>query len=146
MTYPIQLLLSNKECLVVGGGKIATRKVKNLINGGGKVTVISPTFTKMLINLKNKNKVKLIKDKFKLKYLKNKFLVIAATDNKKLNEFICKKAKKIHILSNNVSLKKYNDFFDMSVIRKKGITITISSDGKKIKKVKEIKNRILRVI
>ena len=41
--YPVMLTVDGRRCLVVGGGKIAARKVDGLVAAGADVTVIAPT-------------------------------------------------------------------------------------------------------
>ncbi|WP_257351072.1 precorrin-2 dehydrogenase/sirohydrochlorin ferrochelatase family protein [Pseudalkalibacillus decolorationis] len=49
--YPAMLRVEGKRIVIVGGGKIATRKVQPLIRAGACVTVISPTITDELQRL-----------------------------------------------------------------------------------------------
>ncbi|MFB3042062.1 MAG: bifunctional precorrin-2 dehydrogenase/sirohydrochlorin ferrochelatase, partial [Candidatus Poribacteria bacterium] len=51
MFYPAHLNLQDRKCLVVGGGKVAERKVMSLLLSGGDVTLISPDATESLKNL-----------------------------------------------------------------------------------------------
>lgn len=144
--YPVNLNLKNKKCVVVGAGKIAERKIKTLLDAGAKVYVVALQFTDNIIKLYKIKKIKIIKNKYKKKYLKKSFLVIAATDNKNVNNQICMDAKKIKILSNSVNTRKNCDFMNMAVINKNGFLIAISSNGQRTKKIVEIKNKILKGI
>ena len=49
--YPINLILDNKPCVVLGGGHVALRKVKGLLEAKAKVTVISPQIVEGLAKL-----------------------------------------------------------------------------------------------
>jgi precorrin-2 dehydrogenase/sirohydrochlorin ferrochelatase len=40
--YPVHLDIKNRNCLVVGGGAVGTRKVNTLLACGARVTVVSP--------------------------------------------------------------------------------------------------------
>ena len=46
--YPVNLNLENRRCLVIGGGKVAERKIAALLQAGADVTVISPRLTENL--------------------------------------------------------------------------------------------------
>ncbi|WP_400161916.1 bifunctional precorrin-2 dehydrogenase/sirohydrochlorin ferrochelatase [Brevibacillus sp. TJ4] len=43
--YPMYVRLTDKPCLVVGGGKVAQRKIAGLLAAGASVTVVSPEGT-----------------------------------------------------------------------------------------------------
>ncbi|HEY4543863.1 MAG TPA: bifunctional precorrin-2 dehydrogenase/sirohydrochlorin ferrochelatase [Tissierellaceae bacterium] len=126
MYYPVMLDLKNKEVLVVGAGKVAYRKIKNLIKAKAKITVVSNEFLKEFESLN----VNLIKDCYNEKYLKGKFLVIAATSNNKVNEKIAKDAKENSILCNVVDNKEISDFITPAVVSKEEVLISISTNGK----------------
>jgi siroheme synthase-like protein len=63
--YPIFLDITLKPCLVIGGGKVAERKVNGLLKAGAKVTVISPTLTKELKELARKKKIRHVPKRYK---------------------------------------------------------------------------------
>ncbi|MGL5427783.1 MAG: precorrin-2 dehydrogenase/sirohydrochlorin ferrochelatase family protein, partial [Cetobacterium sp.] len=80
--FPLFIDLTNKDCLVVGGGKIALRKVKSLVEYGARVIVIAPYILPEIIDLD----IEAEKRVFKVEDIKDKFLVVAATDDENLNE------------------------------------------------------------
>jgi len=43
--YPVNLLVAGKRCLVVGGGEVAVRKARGLLDCGAQVTVVAPTLS-----------------------------------------------------------------------------------------------------
>ncbi|MCV6606940.1 MAG: bifunctional precorrin-2 dehydrogenase/sirohydrochlorin ferrochelatase [Campylobacterales bacterium] len=124
--FPLYLDLQSQRILVVGGGKIGTKKVQTLIKFTKNITVISPKFSKDL----RKVKVKKNKREYEKRDLKNIDIVIAATDNPKLQKKIYKQTRKRKILCNCVNDKKMCDFIFPSIIEKDGFTISISSSGK----------------
>lgn len=79
--------LKNKRVLIVGGGYVATRKLKNLIGKGAKITVISPKFTERILELHSKNLIAIDKRYLTIdmvEYVKSFFMVIFATDDYEL--------------------------------------------------------------
>jgi precorrin-2 dehydrogenase/sirohydrochlorin ferrochelatase len=58
--YPIFLNVKNKLCVVVGGGKVAERKIKKLIQEKAEIIVISKSTTQRIKNLEQKGKIKKI--------------------------------------------------------------------------------------
>lgn len=146
MFFPVFLNIENKNCLVIGGGKVAFRKINKLLKYKARLTVISKNIIKEIKLLKN---IKIIEKEFEeydnLEYLKKFFLIIAATNDKKLNDNIANICIKENILINNVSSKdNMNCRFGVS-IEKKEYSIAVSAKGnpsKAIKKSVEIKESI----
>ena len=146
MFFPVFLNIENKKCLVIGGGKVALRKINKLLEYKASITVISKNIIKEIKLLKN---IKIIEKEFEefndIKYLKKYFLIIAATNDKKLNDNIANICIKENILINNVSSKdNMNCRFGVS-IEKKEYSIAVSAKGnpkKAIKKSIEIKESI----
>ena len=146
MFFPVFLNIENKKCLIIGGGKVAFRKINKLLKYKARLTVISKNIIKDIKLLKN---IKIIEKEFEeydnLEYLKKFFLIIAATNDKKLNDNIANICIKENILINNVSSKdNMNCRFGVS-IEKKEYSIAVSAKGnpkKAIKKSIEIKENI----
>lgn len=137
--YPVILNLKKKNCLVVGGGKIAERKIKVLLSAGAKVYLVSPKVTSWI---KKNNKLIYKKRRFVPNDLDDKFLVIAATNDKMTNKKICKLADKKNILVNSINTRKHTNFMNMAVIRKNGLIIAISSKGMAVKKTMKMWKKI----
>ena len=55
--YPIVLKLMGEKCTVIGGGKVAERKVNALLDCGAKVRLISPFVTDSLLNMARLSKI-----------------------------------------------------------------------------------------
>lgn len=127
--YPINLNLQNLTCLVIGGGKVAARKIKTLLKYKAKVKVISPKILSELEKLNKEKKIKIILRKFKSLDLKNAFLVIGATNSSALNEKIYLLAKKKNILVNIVDNPKYCNFIVPSILKRGALNIGISTSG-----------------
>lgn len=128
MYYPINLNLKDKKVLIVGGGKVASRKGEILMDLGVDLTIVSPELDGYL--RKNIEKFKYINSKFKKEYLKDVFLIIIATPDKELNTYIENEAKSRNILVNNCSNGNSSDFINMSVANIEGIDIAISTKGR----------------
>ena len=83
--YPVNLDVQGRGCLVVGGGGVGTRKVRTLVDCGGRVTVVSPTVTETLNRMAAAGQVRLFRREFRNHDLNGMFLVIGATDDESLN-------------------------------------------------------------
>lgn len=137
--YPAFLDLKDKECVVVGGGKIAERKVSSLIGSGATIKVISPALTNNLKKYKKKGLIKHIERKYKKGDLKNAFLVIAATSDSELNKKIASEA---NYLVNVVDMPQLSNFIVPSVIKNGPLKIAISTSGSSPAMAKTIRKEL----
>ncbi len=142
---PVSMLTENQPCLVVGGGNVATRKVKSLLKAGAKVTVVCPDLCDALQTLLAAEEITFIPEPFDPKHLARMFLVFAATNQKYVNKEVIAAAKKQHVIccsagSNWVE----SDFTSVASIRKHDLTISVSSDGHACRKSKLIKESFSR--
>ena len=117
MFFPVMVDLSAIEVLVVGGGRIAYRKVKKLLDFGGRVKVIAPEFCKDLYSLAKylnyEERLIMISRPFEVTDLEGQDLVYLATDDKDLNSQIGDICKSKKILVNRL-----DDHRDSSLDRK----------------------------
>lgn len=142
---PILLDIDNQNILIVGGGKVAHRKVKTLLNYNLSITIISPDCIDELNNLAQNNpKINLIKDKYIKEYFnfKDFKLVFAATDDPRLNQEISEEAKSRGILANVVTSLEGNHFLMPAIIHKNDLQIAISSSGKSPLLARKLKESI----
>lgn len=127
--YPIMLNIKGKRCVVVGGGKVALRKVKMLLECGAKVTVISPALHQDLIRLAKDKAIRLIKQDYKPEDLDGAVVLIAATDVEEINRSVAQEAKRRGVLVNVVDDPGNSDFIVPSLLRRGDLTIAISTGG-----------------
>ena len=128
--YPVNLNIKNKMCIVIGGGKVAERKILSLLDCKADVTVISPKVTRFIQKLSDESKISILKRYFRKEDLKEAFLVIAATNSSRINRKIIQEANKRKILINVVDSPELCDFIMPSLIRRGDLLITISTGGK----------------
>jgi precorrin-2 dehydrogenase/sirohydrochlorin ferrochelatase len=128
--YPVNLNIKDRQCLVVGGGAVGTRKVLSLLECGARVTVISPEITDRLKGLSHKGKIKLRLRPFKDSDLEDIFLVIGATDDETLNRRIHKNAEIRGLLCNIADRPEICNFILPAVVRRGSLTISISTSGR----------------
>jgi len=128
--YPICLDLQKKECLVIGGGKVAERKIISLMEHGPIVKLVSPQITPQITHLVQEGKINYQKREFQPKDLDGIFLVIAATNNNKVNKIITQEAQKRGILINVVDKPSDSTFILAAVVKRGDLMISISTGGK----------------
>ncbi|MEW6097504.1 MAG: bifunctional precorrin-2 dehydrogenase/sirohydrochlorin ferrochelatase [bacterium] len=144
--YPICLDLKDKKCVVVGGGEIALRKVKSLVEAQAKVVVISPEIISSFKELLKKNKITYLKQEYKSKHIKNDtFLVIVATDDKQLNAKIANDAGKLNLLINVVDAPSLGNFILPATFHRGKLIISVSTSGQSPALAKKIKEDLLNI-
>jgi siroheme synthase-like protein len=144
--YPINLNIKGKICVVIGGGKVAERKVKNILFCGGKVRVVSPDLTDLLSTWVGRKKIDYVQDEYHRRYLRGASLIYAATSDRSVNAQISKDAARLGLLVNVADSAKESTFIVPAVLRKKGITITVSSGGLSPGKSVRIRDRLKELI
>ena len=128
--YPVNLDIRNRNCLVVGGGDVGTRKVMTLLDCGAMVVVVSPAVTEKIEELSNKGLIKLERRGFKPTDLDQMFLVIGATDNPELNRQIHTEAERLDMLCNIADRPEVCNFILPAIVNRGDLIIAISTSGK----------------
>ncbi len=126
---PIFLDIKHKRCLVVGGGMIATRKIKMLLKAEAAITVIAPRICPELETLHINNALTIHFREFQQADIDQSYLVIAATNNTELNKQISQLAKMQDILVNVADDFKQGNAVLPSVIDRDPIQIAITTGG-----------------
>lgn len=142
--YPIFLELEGKEVLVVGGGRVAQRKVEGLIEYGATVHIVSRDLTEKLKDLVRGREVFHTGEAFMDKHLDGIFLVFAATDDNLLNHHISEVARKRGLLVNAVDQPEDCNFIVPAVLRKGDFSIAVSTSGKSPAFAKHIRKQLDR--
>lgn len=140
--YPIMLDINNKDCLVIGGGSVAYRKINSLIAYGAKVSVVSKHICDELIPLVKSGKINWFSKEYKHDFINNNFLVIAATDNADLNKEIYNNCQQKNILVNIVDQPEICNFILPAVHQEGDLTICVSTNGKSPMMSKLIKSEL----
>ena len=124
--YPAFLDLTDKKAVVIGGGKVAERKVRGLIKAGASVKVVSPSLTAGLERLSEKGKVSCVRRNYKKGDLKGAFIVIAGTSSGEINKRVARDAGR---LVNVVDSPSDGDFIVPSVVKRGPLTVAVSTEG-----------------
>ena len=127
--YPVFLNMIYRQCVVVGGGNVAKRKIMDLLEAGANVTVVAEKLDPLITDLAKEEKIKLIKRHFKPQDIENAFVVFAATDDNAVNVEIAEIARKRGTLINTVDNPGYCDFFSSAVIKRGPLRIAVSTSG-----------------
>jgi siroheme synthase-like protein len=142
--YPVFLDIGGKKCVVVGGGQVALRKVRALLECGADVVVISPDLCAGLEQLAGSGEIHAINREYQEGDLEGAFVVIVATSDGEANLRVAKEARKKTALVNVVDNPENCDFIAPSYIRRGDVTIAISTSGRSPALARKIRNRLER--
>ena len=126
MTYPINLDIAGKSCVVVGGGKVALRKICGLLEAGALVKVIAPEICTEVEELFKRGEILWTRANFSAELLGDELILIAATNSYEVNQQACAAAQSRKILVNVVNSSGGN-FNVPSRIRRGDLLLTIST-------------------
>jgi len=121
--------INNRQCLVVGGGKVAARKVHLLCRAGAKVLVIAPELTSDLELMAQKNEIATKIESYNGVNMSDYTVVIAATDNAAANKQVSEDAKKLGTPVNVVDQPELCTFIMPSIIDRSPVQIAVSTGG-----------------
>lgn len=124
--YPINLDIAGKPCVVIGGGEVALRKIRGLLEAAAVVKVIAPEVCAEVEELFRRGEISLTREKFSADMLGDELLLIAATDNPEVNRQAAETARAKKILVNVVEGAGGN-FFVPSRIARGDLLLTIST-------------------
>lgn len=127
--FPLFADLKGREVLVVGGGQVAERKVKALLQAGALVTVGAPGFEPGIRQFAQEGRVTLTETEFDPAWLEGKWLVIAATDDRSVNAAVSNAASARRMLANVVDDPDLSSFQVPSIVDRAPLVIAISSGG-----------------
>lgn len=126
---PIFMNITNRLCVVVGGGEVAARKVTMLLKAQASITLYSLALCDELQDSVRDKKINYINASFQEDQLKSACLVIAATDDEVVNTAVSIAAKARNIPVNVVDAPALCTFTMASIVERSPIVIAISSEG-----------------
>ncbi len=150
--FPIFIDLSEKAIVVIGGGTIASRRVHTLVNFAEKIMVVSPKMTETLQELYEQGKIDWKQEEYQIEQIKNADMVIAATNQKKVNEQVkadCQKLEKEmgrQIFVSVIDDRELCDFYFPSIVQTEDVTIGINSGGKSPSLTKRVREQIEKIL
>ena len=127
MQYPVNLVLDGRRCLVVGGGKVAVRKVEGLLACGGRVTVVAPRISD---DLRMLGEVMIEERSWRPDDLDGMWLVIAATDDPAVNRAVYEAGQRAGVWVNGADDPANCSFTLPSVVHRGDLQVTVSTGGR----------------
>ncbi len=128
--YPACLDVRNRDCLVVGGGAVAFRKARTLLDCGACVTMISPAFADDWNTIDETACLSRVVRPYRSEDVAGRFLIIGATNDEAENRKISRDALRLNILCNIADLPDACNFILPSIINRGDLIVTVSTSGK----------------
>ena len=151
MWFPLFVNLENKKVLVIGGGKIAYKKITKILEYSANVTIVTEKIEEekllQLENVKIVDNKRIENDKDIIgELVKDYFLVIAATNDEELNENIAKICDSRGILINNISSKTEMNAMFGGIVKNDEFQIAVSTGGKNCRRSRAMKSEIQKIL
>lgn len=140
--FPLGLDLRGRTCIVVGGGRIGTRKVNSLIEAGAYVTLVSPEVTDEVAGLAETGRIRWQDGEYRESDLESAFLVVAATDDPTLNERVVEDARRRGGLVCDASSAHRSEVIFGALHRQGEVTVAVFTDGQDPSLARETRDRI----
>lgn len=144
--FPLFMDISEKKIVVVGAGKIAARRVKVLAEFCGQITVVAPRIDPEIEELERQGKLRLIRRAYQREDIYDAWMVLAATDDHRLNEEIYSVAKCLGALVNTASNQTKCDFHFPGIIKREPYVVGINAGGKNHKGAAALTKKLLDVM
>ena len=140
MLYPIFLDLNRATCLIVGGGTVAERKLKKLIEAGARVRLVAPTYTSFIADQVQNQVIEYHQREYNSTDLAGCKLVFATTNQREVNHQVYLDAQKENIWCNMADEQEQGGFIVPAVVDRGLLQLAISSSGASPWLTKEVKN------
>ena len=133
--YPIFLNLRGRRCVVVGGGKVAERKVRTLLRAQASVRVISPELTARLAHLAAQKRIEVICRPYRKGDLKLRrgngvpLLVFSATNDPVVQQAVREDADALGALVNVADDREHSTFLVPASFAQGDLQVAISTSG-----------------
>lgn len=127
--YPVFLDLRGRDCLVIGGGEVATHKIRALLDAGATVTVIAPDATEQIRYWHQQGTVRWVCRHACPEDMQGYFLVIAASDSPLLHQQLYQRAIVQNQLFNAVDEPEHCNFITPAIAQSGPVQVAVSTSG-----------------
>lgn len=127
--FPLFIDISQTKIVVIGGGKVAERRVRTLLEFAQYIQVISPELTEGLHHFKKNGQIEWRKEHYRAEALEGAGLVLAATGDDACNEAVVRDCKSRGIPVNTAHKKEMCDFYFPAVVVKEHVAVGITASG-----------------
>jgi precorrin-2 dehydrogenase/sirohydrochlorin ferrochelatase len=136
--YPVYLDVAGADVLVVGGGRVALRKLEGLLAAGAAVTVVAPRVDADVAALD----VAVVRREYAASDLVGRMLVITTTDDPAVNAAVAADARVAHVLVNSADDPANCSFILPAIARRGRMTVAVSSGGGSPALAQHVRDRV----
>ncbi len=130
MGYPVNLLVRGRRCVVVGGGRIAARKIEALLDAGADVHVVAPELVDELADARDAGRITTTERPFEPADLDGAWLATTATSTAAVNRAVFDAGEARRIWVNAADDPEHCSFTLMSVVRQGDLVVTVGTGGR----------------
>ena len=127
--FPMFVDLSDKNVVVIGGGSVASRRIRTLLAFTRNITVIAPQVAPEVQEMAKLGQIELVQRPVKRSDFTMAYMVLAATNDHKLNDDIYRVCKEEGIYVNVSSDRDKCDFYFPGVYMKENVVVGVTASG-----------------
>ncbi|TYR78751.1 NAD(P)-binding protein [Priestia megaterium] len=139
--FTVMLDLCNQPIVVIGGGNVATRRIKSFLKEGAEITVVAPSFTEEICKWSDEDKVRLKRKSVEKKDFEHAFLIVIATNDETVTSFVAKHARKNQLVNAASQFSEGNVQVPAQFSRG-NLSISVSTNGASPSLTKKIKQEL----
>jgi precorrin-2 dehydrogenase / sirohydrochlorin ferrochelatase len=144
--YPIFIDIEDRSVVIIGGGNVCARKAETMMKYGARVTVVSPEFTDEIEQWARDGALQIRRKPYDASDLDGANIVIASTDDQRVNEQIAADCRARRIPVNVVDVTPLCEFIVPAIIEKGSVQIAVSTGGKSPALARTLKEDLIRTI
>jgi siroheme synthase-like protein len=144
--YPIFLDVEDRDVVIIGGGNVCARKAETMLKYGARVTVVSPEFTDEIKVWARKGAIRIKRKAYDASDLEGASIVIASTDDQRVNEQVAADCRARRIPVNVVDVTPLCEFIVPAIVESGSITIAVSTAGKSPALARTLKEDLQRMV
>ena len=144
--YPIYVDVEDHDVLIVGGGEVCARKAETMLRYGARVTVVAPKATAEITEWAEAGKITLQRKEYEESDLDGRSIVIASTNDSRVNTRVATDCRRRKILVNVVDVTDLCEFIVPAILERGSIQIAISTAGKSPALARTLKEDLRRMV
>lgn len=144
--FPLFVDISKKRILIIGGGKIASRRAETLLAFAEDIWVVSPALTKDLQMLVKQRRIHWIGETYRADLLKGADMVLAAASDSACNEQVANDCRCRGIPVNTAHKKELCDFYFPGIVKKDHMVIGVTASGTDHRRAKMLRMRLAQAM